>query len=261
MCTAVYEDEKFLQQRPKQENVSAPAPAPAPDKQAEPPLVLQTERPVQLILGVPSTAMVDTTWSWQMGLNVLQKQLPPNTGVIPDNSYGIATSREVIVDSFLKTTATHLLFIDSDIYPLANHAITTLINDTLVNKDCYMVSGCYYNSLPNPNNGLAAWKNGIALKMEDPNDITNTSKDPLIQVDLTGMGFFMIKRELFNIIEDMDRPLFFYKIGQGGYKKSEDFYFQERIFGKYGIKPYLDNRVLCNHIKRVNVGPKGEISY
>lgn len=254
MCASsipLYEDEKFLEK-----NKQPPAPAP---KQAEPPLVI--EKPVQLILGVPSTQMVDTAWSWQMSLNVIMKQLPPNTGVIPDNSYGIATSREVIVDSFLKTNATHLLFMDSDVYPLANHGITTLINDTLVNKDCYMVSGCYYNSLPNPNNGLAAWRNGVALKMEDPNDITNTSKDPLIQVDLTGMGFFMIKRELFNVIEDMDRPLFFYKIGQGGYKKSEDFYFQERVYGKYGIKPYIDNRVLCNHIKRVNVGPKGEISY
>ena len=165
-----------------------------------------------------------------------------------ENRYGIAQSREAIINNFMKSNCTHLLFLDSDIIPIENHGITTLINDTLLDPKVYMVSGCYYNSLYT---GLAAWLDGAPLDYKNPNNIINTSKDPVIEVDVTGMGYYVFRRDLFDLIEDMDRPLFFYKVLEGNTMQSEDFYFQKRLSGKYGINPYVDNRVRALHIKGV----------
>ncbi len=223
-----------------------------------PPPPPPVQKPVSLLIGLPMQGQTDTEWALNYAHNILQKQLPPNTQISVENRYGIAQSREAIINNFIKSNCTHLLFLDTDIMPVENHGITTLINDTLLNPKIYMVTGCYYNSLYT---GLAAWKDGAPLNFNDPNNIINTSKDPVIEVDTTGMGLYVFKRELFDLIEDMDRPLFFYKILEGNTMQSEDFYFQKRLSGKYGIKPYIDNRVTALHIKRCKINVKGQVSF
>ena len=229
-----------------------------PQKQQELVPLKEYTKPISLLIGLPVQAQSDTEWCLNYAHNILQKQLPPNSQISVENRYGIAQSREAIINNFIKSNCTHLLFLDSDIIPMENHGITTLINDTLLDPKVYMVSGCYYNSLYT---GLAAWRDSIPLNFKDPNSIINTTKDPLVEVDLTGMGYYIIKRELFDLIEDLDRPLFFYKVNEGNHMQSEDFYFQKRLSGKYGIKPYVDSRVKALHVKRCKIAPDGAVSF
>ena len=215
-------------------------------------------QPINLIIGIPTGQQQDVEWSSNFALNFIPRQCPPNSGVIFENRYGIAQSREAIVNTFLRNPmATHLLFYDTDILPIDNHAITTLINDTLLRQDTYIVSGCYYNSLYT---GLAAWQNDVPLNFKDPNNVVNTSKDPLIQVDKVGMGLCMVRKDLFKLLVMEDRPLFFYKILEGNVMQSEDFVFFDKLT-KYGIRPYVDTRVRAQHIKRVKINFDGGIGF
>ena len=104
--------------------------------------------PTNLIIGIPTAQQQDAEWSSYFALTFIPRLCPPNSGVIFENRYGIAQSRESIVNTFIKNpVATHLLFYDTDIMPIDTHIITTLINDTLSDPRKYIVSGCYYNSL------------------------------------------------------------------------------------------------------------------
>ncbi len=216
------------------------------------------QQPTNLIIGIPITKNVDAEWHSFYSHNFLSRMVPPNTNVIQENRYGIANSREAIVNTFLQNPmATHLLFYDTDIIPIDTHCITTLINDTLANPKHYIVSGCYYNSLYT---GLAAWKNDIPLNFKDPNNIVNTSKDPVIEVDKIGMGFCMIRKDLFKLLVMEDRPLFFYKIQEGNVMQSEDFVFFDKLV-KYNVKPYIDTRVRAQHLKNVKINFDGGVAF
>jgi len=216
------------------------------------------QQPVNLIIGIPTHQSVDIEWSNYYSHNLLPKMVPPNTGVILENRYGVAQSRETIANTFMRNpNATHLLFYDTDIIPNDSHAITTLINDTMLDQSKYIVSGCYYNSLYT---GLNAWINEVAINPKDPNSIFNTSPDPLIPVDKIGMGICMIRKDLFRLLVMEERPLFFYKIQEGNVMQSEDFVFFDKL-AKYGIRPYIDTRVKCDHIKRCKVGFDGSIKF
>jgi hypothetical protein len=216
------------------------------------------QQPINLIIGIPTGHSHDVEWSSNFALNFIPRQCPPNSGVIFENRYGIAQSREAIVNTFLRNPmATHLLFYDTDILPIDSHAITTLINDTLQDQKKYIVSGCYYNSLYT---GLAAWQSDVPLNFKDPNNIVNTSKDPLIEVDKVGMGLCMIRKDLFKLLVMEERPLFFYKILEGNVMQSEDFVFFDKLV-KYNIKPFVDTRVRAQHIKRCKINWDGGVTF
>ena len=215
-------------------------------------------QPTNLIIGIPTAQMQDAEWSSYFALTFIPRLCPQNSGVIFENRYGIAQSRESIVNTFLKNPmATHLLFYDTDIMPIDTHAITTLISDTLSDPRKYIVSGCYYNSLYT---GLAAWIKDQPLNFKDPNNIVNTSKDPLIEVDKVGMGLCMVRKDLFKLLVMEDRPLFYYKILEGNVMQSEDFVFFDKI-SKYGVRPYIDSRVKATHIKRCKINYDGGVGF
>lgn len=216
----------------------------------------QQQQPVNLLIAIPTTSTTDIEWSQSFGTKILPRMCPPNSALIFDNRYGIAQTREALVNTFIQNpVATHLLFLDTDILPVEMHGINTLINDTLSDPKKFIVSGAYYNSLYT---GLNAWKNETALKMDDP--LIANSQDPCIEVDKVGMGYCVIRKDLFQVLVMEDRPLFFYKVLEGNVMKSEDFVFFDKL-AKYGIRPYLDTRVTAQHIKRCKVNVNSSINF
>lgn len=219
----------------------------------EEPIPTLPSRPVSLMVGIPTTGSNDVEFTRDFA-KFVTKMCPPSTALVFESRYGIAQTREVLVNTFLQSSATHLLFLDTDILPIEVHGVITLLNDTLSDPYKYIVSGIYYNSLYS---GLAAWKDERALKYED----IIQNPDPLLEVDKVGMGYCMIRKDLFNLLVMEDRPLFYYKINEGNVMESEDFTFLKRLAAKYNIRPYIDYRVTALHIKRCKVDVRGGVQF
>lgn len=224
-------------------------------KQEIVPLPTLPSKPIQLMVGIPVQSTTDIEWTMQYGSKLLMQMVPPNTLILPEARYGIGYSRESIINNFIANpTTTHLLFLDTDILPIETHGIKTLIDDTLVDPSKYIVSGCYYNSLIS---GINAWKSEVPLKY---NDIKN-NQNPLVEVDKVGMGYCLLRKELFHILNMEQRPLFNYKIMEGNVMESEDFTFLKMLAAKYNIKPYIDVRVTAQHIKRCKLNIDGSVTF
>jgi len=204
-------------------------------------------KPVNLAIGIPAKSEIDFRWAFAFSEI---RHLYPTATIIIDNKYGIAQSRESIVNQFNAIPQlTHLLFIDTDILP-PPYGVYTLIQD---NVD--FVSGIYWNSLYTGNN---AWID------EQPLDIrrmgpANMPANPMMQVDKCGMGFCLLTKELMKKMLVEERPLFYYKISEGGLH-SEDFYFQAKM-KKLGIPVWVDLRVQCGHLKTAIVQSNFQIQF
>lgn len=207
----------------------------------------QLIKPTKVVIGMPMTKEIEFRWF----VNFLQllRQSPHgiNTDIIVGAQYGVAESRQKIVDTFMgMPDATHLLWLDTDMFPV-DFAIPTLLNDNLP-----VVSGVYFNSLYT---GLACWKDEVPLDFQT---MINTSREtPLIEVDKIGMGLCMMKKEVFQTLTSIDRPWFYYKGTDGG--ASEDFYFCS-LLRRIGIKPVIDLRVQAQHMKMCMIAPNKAIS-
>jgi hypothetical protein len=195
---------------------------------------------------VPVTDNINFRWAAQLWR--LQRQSPANTEFFPVAQYGVAYARERCVDMFTKLPPdfTHMLFLDTDIIP-SDYAVTTLLQD-----DKPIVSGIYANSL---HTGLAAWQNEAALQLQQL-QLANPF-DPLIEVDKVGMGLCLIRRDVFKMMLSIDKPWFYYKVDESG-PHSEDFFFFSLV-RRLDIKPFIDLRVQCMHMKQAVVQPNGAV--
>jgi len=201
---------------------------------------------VKIAMLIPTNILVDIRWCFSFP--ALLSQLPPGSTYLADYRYGLAETREALVTQALATMPdlTHILFVDADVIPLVGNAIQLLLSD---NKP--VVSGIYFSSLMT---GAAAWRG------EQPIPIENQS-DQVQEVDKSGFGFTLIKKEVFTMLQEKQepRPWFYYLVDSGQLKmQSEDFYFLDKI-KKYGIKPCVDLRVQCGHIKTVVINPNGAV--
>ncbi|HKG88915.1 MAG TPA: hypothetical protein VKA95_11355 [Nitrososphaeraceae archaeon] len=249
-----YEDEKFLIRNNSGKSLCGDILPIRRDPVVIEPVKESPPRPVNLIVGIPTGMSNDFEWTKDFAVKFVTRMCPPNSGLIFENRYGIAQARESIVNQFIQNPlATHLLFFDSDILPIELHGVNTLIADTLTDPKKYIVVGLYYNSLYS---GLNCWKNEIALKLQDLQQYT----DPVVEVDKVGMGYTIIRKDLFQVLTLEERPLFFYKIQEGNVMKSEDFVFFDKL-AKYGIHPFVDSRVTAQHIKRCKVNADGGIQF
>jgi hypothetical protein len=202
----------------------------------------------KVIIGIPAQEKVDFRWATAFPKILNQGGYPIKCDFIPAAQYGVAETRQKIVNQFMQIPgATHLLFLDTDIIP-SDFALTTLLQ---ADKD--IVSGCYYNSLYT---GLAAWVGEQAL---DINLLRQQNpQDPLIQVDKVGLGLCLMKRDLFRKLQPMEQPWFYYRVNEGG-PHSEDFYFLQLCL-RAGVKPFIDLRVHGLHLKAAVVNPDKSIT-
>lgn len=245
------EQEAFLEERMKQQQqppqIQQFAPLMINAAPVPPPPVING-KPVRLLIGIPATPIVD--WRWSFWFSQLRMQFP-TAMIAADNKYGIAQSREAILNQFNAIPdATHLLFVDTDILA-PDYAVYTLLSD-MQNPEVEIVSGVYYNSLFT---GLSAWNDEKPL-MQPMLNPQNNNGSPLFKVDKSGFGFTLISKELMKKLLVVERPLFYYKVSEGALH-SEDFYFAS-ILKKMGVNMYVDARVQCQHIKNMVIHPNGQ---
>lgn len=203
--------------------------------------------PVKIVMLVPTNINVDIRWS--ISFQQLLGQLPPGSSYMMDYRYGLGETREALITQALASIPdlTHILFVDSDVIVTAPNPIQTLLSN---NKP--ICSGVYFNSLMT---GAAAWVNEQPIAVKD---------QPIAvqEVDKIGFGFVLIQRQVFDqlIEKKAPRPWFYYTVdGQARKMQSEDFYFLDIVREHLGIKPFVDLRVACGHIKSVVIMHDGSI--
>jgi hypothetical protein len=160
------------------------------------------------------------------------------------NMLPIDRNRTHLVDLALKDpNMTHLLFIDTDIVPNDKNFL-----DIMVSYDLPIL-------------GLLCTKKTapfepILYKASSPveervNDFWVGFKEGLNEVDATGTGCLLVKREVF---EKMSKPYFrFAAAYEQGLYQSEDIYFLENA-KKLGYKVYVDTKHTCLHYGSVGRG-------
>jgi hypothetical protein len=193
--------------------------------------------------------MITVDARWALSLPKMLGTAPPNSTFFAEWRYGVAETRESLYHTAMKSIPdlTHIFYYDADIVPITEFPIQTLLQD---NKQ--IVSGIYWNSLYT---GVAAWKDEKPLNLGAPRN------DPLIECDKIGFGCTLISVDVFKTLieHDEERPFFKYIIDtKTGTLMSEDFAMLAKC-AKYGIKPWVDTRVQCMHLKGLAIMPNGQV--
>ena len=159
---------------------------------------------------------------------------------------GPAQARNEIVEEFLKTDATHLWMIDSDIQPPKRLDLLSIARDMNVK----VLSGVYYGysdmggirSYPCIYNkaGALSWSSIAAVPEGLPN---------LRHYDASGAGCLLVHRE---VLEGIKYPWFEYGITEGGALIGEAFMFFNKTHGVTVLTTYL-----CEHFKVAPVSAIG----
>ena len=163
--------------------------------------------------------------------NGLQK--PEGTQWLETRGQSLTTARNFLVMEGLKSGAEYLFFLDDDIIGPSNGLVT------LLGTGLPIVCGLYMAKKKKEERGLAAWMNNpggagyLAIQMNQ--------NGRFIQVDVTGMGFALIHRSVF---ERVTYPWFEWPVGG----PSEDFFYYEKVFKEIGVKPVIDMSCQCEHI-------------
>jgi hypothetical protein len=208
------------------------------------------EDPNRVVIGLPTRDPhhMSGIW-WQNSLLKLMSQAPPGTQYIMSSRYGVAESREEIVNQALVmppvqgmgNKVTHIFFLDTDVIPLQDNIINKMLSHKLP-----IVSGTYWNSL---HTGINAWVDHQPVPLPQP--------QPLVEVDDIGFGCALIRRDVFETLRDHNEPLpWFHYAASMNKQQSEDFYFLEKC-AKYGIKPVLDTDITCGHIRTMMMNVNG----
>jgi len=216
--------------------------------------VHQAPTRVMILIPIRSNMDVDLRWATN-GLYKILGQAPPGTGFLSDWRYGIAETREQLVNMALAATpvpgqipgvVSHILFLDSDVIPLTESIVNQMVATNLP-----ILSGIYYNTLYT---GLAAW----AGPQHQP--ITLQQPSDLVECDDVGFGFCMIKREVFEALQKNNESLpWFHYAASANKFQSEDFYFLEKA-KKYGYKPVVDMRLRAGHLRKMIMNVDGSAS-
>lgn len=207
----------------------------------------------KVVICIPTLPQVDLRWAFTFYQILTKTQ--PGTPYFAEWRYGVAESREKLVRDSLGTIPdiTHVMFLDTDVIPPVDCIPALLAHKKPV------VAGIYYNSLLT---GLSAWIGERALTTADINIIPK--EKPLLEVDRVGMGCCLIEADVFKKLDTMHpgRPFFYYTVyekinAKEARLQSEDFYFFERCALDMGIKPLIDTRVRCSHIKPLTINADG----
>jgi hypothetical protein len=157
----------------------------------------------------------------------------PTTGIQP-----VDNARNTIVDAFLASDSTHLLFVDSDTIPPPDVILQFLAHE----KDIIsaMTPIVEYDEEKDQ-----YWRRWNCVGMDDKHMVPGTG---VLQAKGCGGSCVMIKREVF---EALSKPYFRFQYEDDNGKPvvvTEDIYFIIKALSK-GIKAYADTGILCRHFK------------
>lgn len=150
------------------------------------------------------------------------------------DQHPISYARNLAVKEFLADkNNTHLFFVDSDVVTPVNVIPRLLDHNKMVISGWYILRG---NQQPSV---FKQVKHGWEHVSQE--SLTKNKDKGLITVDGTGAGCLMIKREVFDVI---DEPYFLEtKDGKG---VGEDLYFANNC-KKHNIPIHLDPSLICRH--------------
>lgn len=170
-------------------------------------------------------------------------QKPEKTSWRESRGAGLVMSRNSLVLDALKTNSEYFFFLDDDVIGPENGLIT------LMSLNLPIACGLYWAKKGKKARCLGAW-------MKNPSGgpgyvaIQGQQKSRHIQVDVTGMGFALIHRSIF---ERTSQPWFEWPVGG----PSEDFWFYEKVWKELQIKPVIDMECRCRHIGIFSIEPDG----
>ncbi len=159
------------------------------------------------------------------------------------------TRNQMVKDALANPNVTHLLFVDSDMIPESPTDINQSLRQLLsLNAP---IAGALYRAKQAQGNPYAMW-----MDIGDHNHFAAINEwikgSNWIPVDVTGFGFILIKREVF---EKIPEPWFVWD----QIAPSEDFYFC-MLAKKYGYETKVFTDVKFSHAGQMKVKTSGEVS-
>ena len=178
-----------------------------------------------------------------------QLQKPDGTQWLESRGASLVTTRIQLAKEGLKSGAEYLFWLDDDMIG-PNDGLVNLLNVSS-SMSRPIVCGLYMARKSKEERGLAAW-------MRHPNQtgylsVDSTQQSRFVQVDVTGLGFALIHRSIF---EKLSQPWFDWP--DGG--PSEDFWFYEKVWKELQIKPLIDMEVRCEHVGVFMSGTDGSFT-
>ncbi len=151
------------------------------------------------------------------------------------DSTAVDVARNVLVENFLKSDCTHLVFLDSDMVLPPN------LVDVLLAHDKDFVSALYI--LRKAHRPCYRFRDGDHYKAPEKVELNK-----LIEIDAVGLGSCIIKREVIEKVdkENEGKPLFCNKYLSRTEIKGEDVIFCEAV-KKAGFSIFVDTAVLAGH--------------
>jgi len=159
--------------------------------------------------------------------------------------WSVAKARNQLVETFLKSDAEYLFFLDVDL-GLPSYGLKQLVEHKLP-----VVGGLYFQRIP-PHHPLLCMQDVFTKEFHQYIHIRDYKKG-LVQVDATGAGCLLIHRDVFKKIK---KPYFY----DPPYSSSEDFYFCEKLKAK-GIPLYVDTNVILSHSTETLITEKDKERY
>lgn len=194
----------------------------------------------KVAIGLPTMGYIHTLlainiMSW---LSQALKKGDKNIGVIPTiRTQPVDNARNEIVEDFLKSDYTHLLFLDADTIPPQDAL------DRLLAHDKDIISAI--TPIVEMDDKGEPWRKWNVVDQNDKHVQPNTG---IIQAKGIGSSCILIKRRVF---EALDKPYyrFLYKDDNGkDVVVSEDIHFIAKALSK-GFVAYADTSIICKHEK------------
>lgn len=202
-----------------------------------------TEGAIKTLVLIPHGGYSDYREWRDWFYNRLQK--PEGTFWLETRGQALCTARNYLVQEALKTTAERFLFIDDDVIAPDSGLVS------LFQTNHPIICGLYMAKKVREDRCLAAWQknpHGTGYLPIDPKQ-----NGRYVSVDVTGMGFALIHRSVF---ERVSYPWFDWPV-EG---PSEDFWFFDKAAKEIDVHPVIDRDVKCLHIGIFTVDCSNEFS-
>lgn len=213
----------------------------------EQPELMKQQTP-EIALCIPHQQIVTIQWA----LMFRQLQLPPHIYFF-NGGMPVDVAREQMVRSALKRNPKYIMFIDTDNVPESPDAVL-ILKQIAEQKNLDIVSGLYW-ARKRDTNQPAAWKiigrEGNTVKFAPVIVEEHIPKGNIIEVDAVGMGFCLIKTEVFKKLEKKNpgKPFFEWGLLRPRLPQvSEDFNFCLRCIEETSTHPHVATSVLVKHI-------------
>ena len=200
---------------------------------------------MKIFLGIPETGQINTKLAKQL----LKVAFDEEIVIHFENSRPVDSTRNKIVNAFLKTDCTHLAMIDSDMatFKPLNHALKILVKE-----DKPVISGLAIFPNKYGINSNCFGMNGQGNYFVNEDELWNLSRE-VVEVPFVGTGFIVIKREVVEAVKEEFGCLFKFEYSKDGLKIApEDSYFC-MLAHRCGFDIFLHKKILTNHFRAMDL--------